>query len=116
MEIKIEVTEQEITKRKQQWIDQQLQQYMGLEYWKQNATQNELLAEIRKAHQYGSQLYLTQKFKQELQNTLREQVQKLVEEELNKQDLKQIVKDFLFQKLDNLVQKTLKDAIFTTSL
>lgn len=85
MEIKIEVTEQEIVERKNQWIDSQLQQYMGLEYWKRNATQDELLAEIRKKHQYGAELYLTQEFKQELQNTLREQVTKLVEEELKKE-------------------------------
>ena len=116
MEIKIEVTEKEIAERKQQWIDAQLQQYCGIDYWKRQSTEGELLAEIRKKHEYGAELYLTQEFKQELQRTVREQVQKLVDEELkrSKQTLKQIVQQFMFEKLDALVQETLKDAIFTT--
>ena len=117
MELKIEITEQDIAERKKIWIDSQLQQYMGLDYWKRSATQDELLAEIRTAHQIGSKLYLTKEFKAELQETLREQVSKLVEEELkrSKQSLKEIVQQFLFEKLDALVQETLKDSIFTTT-
>jgi len=116
MEIKIQVTEQEIEQRKKEWIDAQLQQYCGLEYWKRQSTENELLAEIRKKHGYGSELYLTPEFKEELQNTLKEQVRKLVDEELKRQNrtLQQIVQQFIFEKLDNLVQETLKDAIFVT--
>jgi len=116
MEIKIEVTEKEIAERKQQWIDAQLQQYAGMDYWKRESLQSELLAEIRKKHQYGAELYLTQEFKQELQNTLRESIKKLVDEELKRTDrqLQQIVQQFIFEKLDGLVQETLKDAVFTT--
>lgn len=116
MEIKIELTEKEIAERKQQWIDNQLAQYAGVDYWKRESLQNELLSEIRKKHQYGAELYLTPEFKQELQNTLRESVKKLVDEELKRtnRQLQQIVQQFIFEKLDGLVQETLKDALFTT--
>ena len=116
MEINIEITEREIAERKQQWIDAQVQKYMGLDYWEKSTTQDQLFAEIRKKHQYGAELYLTEEFKKELQNTVREQVQKLVDEELkiSKQTLKHIVQNYLFEKLEVLVQETLKDAIFTT--
>jgi len=116
MEIKIEVTEKEIAERKAIWIDQQLQQYCGLDYWKRQSTENELLAEIRKKNEYGAGFFLTEDFKKQLQNTLKEQVQKLVDEELKRSQrtLQTIVQQFIFEKLDNLVQKTLKDAIFTT--
>jgi hypothetical protein len=116
MEIKIEVTEKEIAERKAIWIDQQLQQYCGLDYWKRQSTENELLAEIRKKNEYGAGFYLTEDFKKQLQNTLKEQVQKLVDEELKRSQrtLQTIVQQFIFEKPDNLVQETLKDAIFTT--
>lgn len=32
MEIKIQLTEEEIQQRKKEWIDAQLQQYYGIEY------------------------------------------------------------------------------------
>lgn len=116
MEIKIEVTEKEIAERKAIWIDQQLQQYCGLDYWKRQSTENELLSEIRKKHEYSAGLYLTEDFKKQLQETLKEQVKKLVDEELKRSQrtLQTIVQQFIFEKLDNLVQETLKDAIFTT--
>lgn len=116
MEIKIEVTEKEIAERKAIWIDQQLQQYCGLDYWKRQSTENELLSEIRKKHGYSAGLYLTEDFKKQLQETLKEQVKKLVDEELKRSQrtLQTIVQQFIFEKLDNLVQETLKDAIFTT--
>lgn len=116
MEIKIEVTEKEIAERKALWIDQQLQQYAGLDYWKRISTENELLAEIRKKSEFGANFYLTDDFKKQLHETLKSQVGKLVDEELKRleRSLKQIVQQFIFEKLDNLVQETLKDAIFTT--
>jgi len=116
MEIKIEVTEKEIAERKAIWIDQQLQQYCGLDYWKRQSTENELLSEIRKKHNYGAEFYLTEEFKKQLQETLKEQVKKLVDEELKRSQrtLQTVVQQFIFEKLDNLVQETLKDAIFTT--
>lgn len=75
-----------------------------------------MLAEIRKKHGYNSELYLTPEFKEELKRTLKDQVQNLVDEELKRKNriLEQIVKQFIFEKLDKLVQETLKDAIFVT--
>jgi len=117
MEIKIEVTEQEIEQRKKEWIDAQLQQYSKMEYWKRQTIENELLGEIRKQHQYSSDMYLTPEFKQELQDKYKEQVHKLIDEELKRlnRNLQTIVQQFIFEKLDNLVQETLKDAIFVSS-
>ena len=116
MEVKIEVSEQDIKEAKQLWIEKQLQQYIGIDYWQRQSTENDLLAEIRKQHQYGAEMYLTPEFKKELQDKYREQVKKLVDEELKRlnYNLKQIVQQYIFEKLDNLVQDTLKDAIFTT--
>lgn len=116
MEIKIEVTEKEIQEAKQQWIEKQLNQYLGIDYWKRQSTENELLAEIRKTHQYGAEMYLTKEFKQELQEKYREAVKKLVDEELKRinYEMKRVVQQYIFEKLDALVQDTLKDAIFTT--
>jgi uncharacterized membrane protein YheB (UPF0754 family) len=116
MEIKIEVSEEEIKEAKQLWIEKQLNQYLGIEYWKRQSTENDLMAEIRKSHQYGAEMYLTPEFKKELQEKYREQVKKLVDEELKRlnYEIKKVVQQYLFEKLDNLVEETLKDAIFTT--
>jgi uncharacterized membrane protein YheB (UPF0754 family) len=118
MEIKIQVTEEEIEQRKKEWIDAQLHQYSKMEYWKRQNVENELLAEIRKQQGYGSEMYLTAEFKKELQDKYREQVRKLVDEELKRlnYNLKKMVQDFIFEKLDNLVQETLKDSIFVSQV
>ena len=118
MEIKVQVTEEEIEQRKKEWIDAQLQQYSKMEYWKRQNVENELLAEIRKKHSYGSDMYLTPEFKKELQEKHKEQVHKLVDEELKRlnYNLKRIVQDFIFEKLDNLVQETLKNSIFVSNV
>ena len=118
MEIKVQVTEKEIEQRKKEWIDAQLQQYSKMEYWKRQNVENELLAEIRKQHSYGSNMYLTPEFKKELQEKHKEQVHKLVDEELKRlnYNLKRIVQDFIFEKLDNLVQETLKNSIFVSNV
>ena len=118
MEIKVQVTEEEIEQRKKEWIDAQLQQYSKMEYWKRQNIENELLAEIRKKHSYGSDMYLTPEFKKELQEKHKEQVHKLVDKELERlnYNLKRIVQDFIFEKLDNLVQETLKNSIFVSNV
>ena len=89
---------------------------MGVEYWKRQSTENELLAEIRKAHGYGAEMYLTAEFKKELQDKYRDAVKKLVDEELKRlnYEMKRVVQQYIHEKLDALVQETLKDAVFTT--
>ena len=118
MEVKIEVSEKEIQEAKTLWIEKQLSQYLGIEYWKRQSTENELLAEIRKAHGYGAEMYLTAEFKKELQDKYRDAVKKLVDEELKRlnYEMKRVVQQYIHEKLDNLVQETLKDAVFTTQI
>lgn len=118
MEIKIELSEKEIQEAKTIWIEKQLNQYLGVEYWKRQSTENELLAEIRKAHGYGAEMYLTAEFKKELQDKYRDAVKKLVDEELKRlnYEMKRVVQQYIHEKLDNLVQETLKDAVFTTQM
>ena len=113
MEIKIELTEQEVKDYKERFMERKLSEYTSQSYWESESMKNKLLEGIREKHQYGAELYLTQDFKKKLQETLHDQVEKLVEKQLKGQELiiQNIVEQFIFNHIEEMCNKVLKNVM-----